>query len=135
VLIHPYRLINLIFAGIILAIFLYSGIFNPDRGNHPIPSAHYQITGEVSSSTGLSRGFSAVIRFQFNKARNFNVYSVRLFVFFVIQLLMRSFFFFFYPVMVKIGVQRVVIADSIISGGLFILFFEPFWRELFQIFR
>lgn len=127
-----YRTINYIFAGIIFSVFLYSAAFGPERSNHFLPSAHKLITGEETNSTGLSRGFSSIIRLRFDQARAYNRYSIQVFLFFLIQFLLRIFFILIYPMVEKIGVQNAVIFDSIISGVMFLLFFEPFWMDLLR---
>lgn len=129
---NPYRTINYIFAGIIFSVFLYSAVFSPEKSNHPIPSLHQLISGEDTNSSGLSRGFSSIIRLRFDQARAYNQYSIQVFLFFLIQFFLRLFFTLIYPTVEKIGVQIAVIFDSIISGVMFLLFFEPFWKDLVQ---
>lgn len=80
-----YLQINLIFAGIIIAMLLYSGIFSSQGISHPIKSA----TNETTISTGLSRAFSEIVRLNISEAKNFNPYSIPIFLFFFIQLFMR----------------------------------------------
>lgn len=130
----PYQIVNGLIASAILIIFIYSAIFSPIKSDYPVKSAHTALTGESSESTGLSRGFSSVIRFQFDRAREYNPHSVKLFLFFGIQLAMRIFLMLNYSALIeKIGIQESVIIDSIISGVLFLLFFEPFWREMISM--
>ena len=43
---EPYHIINLSFAGIILLIFIYSGIFSAEKNNYPIKSACEILTGQ-----------------------------------------------------------------------------------------
>lgn len=126
-----YQIINLILATFIVFIFVYSAIFSPEESNHPIPSSHTLITGERTASTGLSRGFSSVIRFQFSKARGYNPYSIQLFLFFLIQFFLRIFMTLIYSsLMHKLGEKKSILLDGLISSGMFILFFEPFWSEI-----
>lgn len=122
-----YLLINLIFAGIILAVLAYSLIFGGEKA-HPVPSASEFITGENTISTGLSRSFSAIVRFDFTKARIYNPYGISIFLFFLIQFFMR------------IGGsllstnphrQTVIRLDIIISILLFLFLFRPFLKALF----
>jgi hypothetical protein len=127
----PYQIVNILLASVILLIFIYSALFSPSKSNYPLHSAHTAITGAPSESTGLSRGFSSVIRFHFDQAREYNPHSVKLFLFFVIQLVMRIFFAMNYSSLIEtIGIKESVIIDGLISGVLFLLFFEPFWREM-----
>ena len=76
---------GVIFAGILV----YSAVYSPDRGNHPLPSAYRLVTGEKTISTGLSRSFSALVRLRFDDAREFNPYGPRIFLFFATELLLR----------------------------------------------
>ena len=85
---HPYKVINLIFAGIILLIMVYSGIFSAEN-EHPIDCI-YQKTHNVPCATcGLSNSFSEMLRGDFDKANDYNENGMPLFSFFIIQLMMR----------------------------------------------
>ena len=119
----PYPKINLIFAGIILCIFIYSGIFSPEKANHPIPSGYTLLTGKPTKSTGLSRAFSAIMQLEFNKALSYNEESLKVFSFFIVQLLFRFLFTLIYARWQYRGVIR---ADIILSILLFIYCFEGF---------
>jgi Ca2+/H+ antiporter len=127
----PYNLINLILAGIILCIFLYSSVFSPLKNNYPFISFYDSITGQESISSGLSRGFSSIMGGQFSEAANFNIYSIRIFSFFLIQFIMRCFAFF--VTWRKCGRSKTYItfADISVSIGLFIIFFFPFLKDAF----
>lgn len=125
-----YRIVNLILAGIILLIFVYSAIWSPSKADHPIPSESEIFWKQESKSTGLSRSFSSIVRLNFNDAGNYNQYGLQLFTFFLIQLFLRLFFLFSYNKYEDLGQKNIVIIDSVISGGLFILFFMPFLSDL-----
>ena len=85
---HPYKVINLIFAGIILFIMVYSGIFSAEN-EHPIDCV-YQKTHNIPCATcGLSKSFSEMLRGNFDKANDYNENGMPLFSFFIIQLMMR----------------------------------------------
>lgn len=85
---HPYKIINLIFAGIILLIMVYSGIFSAEN-EHPIDCV-YQKTHNIPCTTcGLSKSFSEIMRGDFEKANDYNKNGMPLFSFFIIQLMMR----------------------------------------------
>jgi hypothetical protein len=127
---NPYKLINVIFASIILAIFIYSAIFSPDKSNYPIQSESGLFSDQDSMSKGLSRSFSSIVRFKYSDARSYNQYGIQVFVFFLIQLFMRIFFLFSYDKYEDLGHKNIVIIDSMISGGLFLMFFMPFFRQL-----
>ena len=127
---NPYKMINVIFASIILAIFIYSAIFSPDKSNYPFQSESRQFLDQDSQSTGLSRSFSSIVRFNFADARKYNAFGIQIFMFFIIQLFLRIFFLLTYARLKNLGMNIVITIDSIISGSLFILFFMPFLREL-----
>ena len=127
----PYQIINILLAAFIVFIFAYSAVFSPEKSNHPIPSSHTFITGEETTSTGLSRGFSSIIRFQFDQAKEYNPYSIQLFLFFLIQFFLRIFLTLSYSsLIIGLGENKSVLIDALISSVMFLLFFEPFWREI-----
>lgn len=117
----PYPKINLIFAGIIVCVFIYSGIFSPEKANHPIPSGYTILTGKPTKSTGLSRAFSAIMQLEFNKALRYNKESLKIFSFFIIQLFLRFIFTLTYA---RWKSRKVITADIILSVLLFICCFE-----------
>lgn len=84
-----YRIINIIFAGVIGLVFIYSCLFSPDGGKHLIPSFYTDITGDASPSLGLSRAFSALIRGQLGLASQLNPHTSKIFAFFCFQFLFR----------------------------------------------
>lgn len=84
-----YRIINIIFAGVIGLVFIYSCLFLPDGGKHLIPSFYTDITGNVSPSLGLSRAFSALVRGNLALANQFNPHALNIFLFFCFQFLFR----------------------------------------------
>ena len=86
---NPYLIINYTFAGIILLVFLYSGIFSARKDNYPLPSFYEEITGDTSPSTGLSKSFSEIIRGNFRAAAAYNRNGMLIFGFFLVQLVMR----------------------------------------------
>jgi len=115
-----YQLINLIFTGIILLVFLYSGIFSPQEANHPIPSSSSLVFGKKTPSTGLSRAFSEIVRLNFNKAKSYNPYSLEVFFFFFVQFFLRIGFLIIYSMLKNKKLQGLIIFDSLLSGVLFI---------------
>ena len=116
-----YQILHLIFAGIILMIFVYSGIFSPSKGRHPIPSQYRLIEGEATPSTGMSRAFSSIVRLDFSQARAYNAYSLEVFLFFFVQLWMRVVFFFLYA---RHKSKGLVAADISLSVLLFVACFK-----------
>lgn len=129
---NPYRTINAALAACILLIFIYSAIFSPDKGRHPVPSSHKLLTGENTTSTGLSRGFSSILRLNFEQARSYNKYSLRIFLFFLIQLFLRTVFLFNQQIITEMGEPRFVMLDAILSSVLLLFLFEPFLSEIFR---
>lgn len=83
-----YKLINLIFAGIIIVLFVYSGNFY-FKNMPKLSCIHYRITGQTCNACGLSRGFTEIMRGNFRKAQEFNANSMYVFSFFLIQLCLR----------------------------------------------
>jgi len=128
---EPYLLINLIFTGVILLIFVYSGFFSPDKGNYPVVCLHEKLTGEPCASCGLSHSFSLILRGRISEAYNWNIYGLRVFLFFALQLVMRIVFSMFYIKYTDTGKQLITydIASSII---VFLICFLPFIRWIFN---
>jgi len=119
---HPYHIINLSFAGIFLLIFIYSGIFSAEKNNHPIPSSCEKITGKPCKSTGLSRSFSEIVRFNFQCAKQYNIYGIRIFSFFLIEFFLRFIIsFLIYKKSKKI--KSIIIFDASFSTTLYIYCF------------
>jgi hypothetical protein len=85
--INSYKKINIIFALLIMFIFFYCylssfisiGLHSSCEG---LPLAYCK-------SRGLTRAFSQIMRFNFHEAICFNPYSVKIFLFFLIQLIVR----------------------------------------------
>jgi hypothetical protein len=122
---EPYLIINTVFAGVILMIFIYSGIFSPVKDNYPVTCIHQKLTGLPCISCGLSHSFSLMVRGRFEDAAHWNSFGPRIFLFFVVMLLLRvltSFLVLRYPA--RQG--KIVIADSIISGVYLLATFWPF---------
>ncbi|HAF30170.1 MAG TPA: hypothetical protein DCG75_14105 [Bacteroidales bacterium] len=124
---EPYHIINLSFAGIIMLIFIYSGIFCAEKDNHPIKSACANIDGHPCKSEGLSRSFSEIVRFNLESAKSYNKYGLQIFSFFLIQLLMR---FATSYVLYKKAILKsnLIIIDSVISACLYMY---CFWGMIF----
>jgi len=128
----PYHVINLTFAGIILAIFIYSGIFSADKNNHPIKCIHETITGKPCPACGLSNSFSEIIRGNFKKARLYNENGIPVFLFFLFQLILRFSTSFIYSKKI-LPIKLLVSIDVIITSGLFLITFKNlllFWKYL-----
>ncbi|MBI9068057.1 MAG: DUF2752 domain-containing protein [Salinivirgaceae bacterium] len=118
---NPYVIINLIFAGIIILIIIYSGIFSATGILHPIKSIQKQ---EVVS-TGLSRAFSEIVRFNFSKAIEYNPFSISIFLFFFIQLFLRLSFSYLL-LSTPISKKLLIYSDVLVSVLLFLWAFSKF---------
>ena len=113
-----YKIINILFAGIFGIIFLYSGIFSAQKNNHPIPSA---CIVKPCSSTGLSRGFSEIIRFNFESAKKYNKNAIPIFTFFLVQLILRL---FLVKILTNTNARALLFIDVFISVSFYIYSFS-----------
>ena len=129
---NNYLIINLIFAGLIVVLILYSFIFSAEGSKHPVPSAGW-LTGQTLPSTGLSRSFSEIVRLEFDRARMYNPYGIRIFSFFLIQLLMRiaGSLLALYARSEKL--RTAIVSDALCSSFLFVLCFWPFFVSLVRL--
>jgi hypothetical protein len=124
-----YLIINIIFAGVILLIIAYSGIFSPEMDIYPVTCIHEKLTGELCISCGLSHSFSLIIRGRLAEAYQWNIYGMRVFLFFVSQLILRvafSIFYLRYPDTRK----QLIIIDCISSALIFLISFWPFINKI-----
>ena len=128
---EPYLKINLIIAGIIVSVLAYCGIFSPDKNNYPVACIYEKITGKQCFSCGLTHGFSLIIRGRFNEAYQWNIYAMRVFLFFFSQLLMRVIFSIYYLKDID-NRKWLIIFDVAGSVLLFALAFYPFFLQLFK---
>lgn len=127
---ESYLKINLVFAGVIVLVLAYSGIFSPDKNNYPVVCIHEKITGEQCFSCGLSHSFSLILRGRINEAYQWNSYGMQVFLFFVSQLLMRIIYSVYY-LRNKEYHKQLILYDITGSVIIFILAFYPFFRQLF----
>ena len=125
-----YLKINLILAGVVVLIMAYSGIFSPDRNNYPVVCIHEKITGMKCFSCGLSHSFSLIVRGRIQEAYQWNIYGMRVFLFFVFQLLMRVTFSVCYMRNAK-SRKWLIYYDIAGSILIFAISFYPFIRQLF----
>ena len=121
---------NLIFAGIILAIFIYSGIYSPDKNNHPIKCIHEELLGAKCPTCGMSRGFSAIVRGHINDALVYQQNSVSVFLFFLLQMVFRLTSIW---LLLKTKIQLKIITNTDITLSL-LLFLLTFKNLIFQTF-
>ncbi len=127
---EPYLIINLIFAGVIVLIIAYSGIFSPVKDNYPVACIHEKLTGQQCVSCGLSHSFSLIVRGEIAEAYKWNQNGMRVFLFFVSQLIMRVLFSIFYLKNQETR-KQLIITDIIGSGLIFLIAFWPFIRSIF----
>ncbi len=130
---EPYLILNIFFAGVVILMIAYSGIFSPDRNNYPVVCIHEKITGEPCFSCGLSHSFSLIVRGRIQEAHGWNIYGMRVFLFFISQLILRIAFSFYY---LKSPATRkqLIIVDSVGSGLLFLITFRPFLENIVEAF-
>ena len=124
-----YLIINIIFAGVLLLIFAYSGFFSPEKDNYPVTCIHEMLTGEPCISCGLSHSFSLIVRGRIAEAYKWNSYGMRIFLFFAAQLILRiafSIFYLKYPDTRK----QLIIVDCTGSGVVFLVAFWPFLANI-----
>jgi hypothetical protein len=127
----PYISINLILAGIITVVFLYSGLFSAEKSNHPIPSNSKLINIDSPASKGMSRAFSEIIRFNFEQARVYNPYSLKVFSFFTLQLFIRIGLI---PLIFRINQRsKLITTDIVISAVLFLYAFSDLIGAMYQV--
>ena len=124
--VKQYITINAIFAFFIIIIFLYSLVFSPESLNYPIHSQ----ASNTSVSTGLSRAFSEIVRFNFAEAKVLNKYSLSIFLFFFIQLFLRIVVSILL-LSTKKNKKLLLLTDILITV---LLFLQSFWKFIFAQF-
>jgi hypothetical protein len=67
----------------------------------------------------------------FKLAREFNPFGIQIFTFFLIQLFLRGFFYFFSATNYY-ALKQIVTIDLMISLGLFSISFKPFIIDCFR---
>ena len=128
---EPYHIINIILAGVIVMVLAYSGIFSPEKNNYPVVCIHEKLTGEPCFSCGLSHSFSLILKGRINEAYEWNQYGMRVFLFFISQLIFRLDFL---RLSVKHPENRkqLILYDSISSAVIFLISFWPFIENIFM---
>ncbi len=127
-LINEYFIINISFIIIIVFIFLYSLVFS--NNIHPIKSNCNDSVISACTSKGLSRAFSSILKLDFDKAVKYNKYSLYVFSFFFIQLILRI---IFVVINYYNNKKTIVFFDIIISVILFIYCFLYFIISTFNL--
>jgi len=122
---EPYLIINIFFAGVILLIIAYSGIFSPEKDNYPVVCMHEKLTGEPCFSCGLSHSFSLIVRGRISEAYQWNLYGMRVFLFFFSQLIVRVAFSILYMKHSNTR-KQLIITDCVGTGLVFLISFWPF---------
>jgi len=126
---EPYLIINIIFAGTIALIFAYSGIFSPEKNNYPVACIHEQLTGEQCISCGLSHSLSLILRGRIEEAYKWNMYGMRVFLFFAAQFILRIRFSLSY-INNKSTQNELIITDCLGSGLIFLIAFWPYISKI-----
>lgn len=127
-----YLLLNLIFALIVILVFIYFTVFTAEDCNYPLPSFSAMLSGEDTISTGLSRSFSELMRLNFKSAADYNPYGFRIWLFFVIQLAIRVASSGFVIFRKQINIKLLIITDSLQLSVMFIISFLPFLTYFFK---
>ena len=126
---EPYHIVNLCLAVIIALVFIYSGIFSPEKDNYPVACIHEKLTGEPCISCGLSHSFSLALRGKFSDATQWNPCGLRVFLFFISQFIFRINF-------LRLSLKnpetrrQLIIYDSCASALVFIISFWPFIAKI-----
>ena len=118
-----YHRINMIFAGVIVMIFIYSGFFSPQKDDYPVKCIHKEILGKPCASCGLSHSFSEIVRGNFKEAREWNPNGFLIFFFFFFQLFLRILASFVYA-RKPVPVRWIITIDVTISILLFLYCFR-----------
>ncbi len=150
---RAYFAVNAIFAGVILFIMGYSAFYSPDTGQYPVACIHEKITGQPCPSCGLSHAFSLIVRGRISEAMEWNSVSLRVFLFFAVQLVMRAGLGAWTLLAGRgsvetagsgraaetvtapengnlSGLRQVTVADAVISSAMALYAFYPFLRAL-----
>jgi hypothetical protein len=128
---EPYHIINIVLAGVIVFVLVYSGIFSPEKNSYPVACIHERLTGEPCFSCGLSHSFSLIVRGRIAEAYEWNKYGMRVFLFFIAQLFFRLDFLRL-SVMRPANRKQLIIYDSIGSAIIFLISFWPFIASIFN---
>lgn len=118
----PYKIINIIFAGIGIVIISYSGFYSAKLDNHPIECSVYISTGKICPTCGVSRAFSEIVRLNFDSAIEYNPLSIKIFLFFFIQTIIRIIFLGL--LIFKFKQNLILYTDIILSTSLFLYSFN-----------
>jgi hypothetical protein len=121
-----YFIINIVLAAVIAAIFIYSSIFSPETNNYPVKCVHEIATGKPCPSCGLSHSFSYIMRGDLKSASEWNSNSIAVFLFFLLQLVMRISFAVAVKRNPSLASPPQIRLDIVLSLAVFILAFYKF---------
>jgi hypothetical protein len=130
---ESYLIINIFLAGVIVLIFAYSGFFSPEKDNYPVTCIHEKITGAPCVSCGLSHSISLILRGRINEAYEWNLYGMRVFLFFASQLILRIVFSKTYVSFPSLR-KQLILFDIIGSSVIFLITFIPFLIYIFKLY-
>ena len=126
---RSYFILNVILTGVILSIMGYSFFYSPDEERYPVPCVHQVITGEPCPSCGLSHAFSLIVRGRVDEALQWNGNSMKVFLFFALQLIMRI-ALGARTLITERGLKQIAITDAAVSSAMALAAFYPFLRSL-----
>ena len=128
---RAYFAVNAILAGVILLIMGYSVFYSPDENRYPVVCIHEKLTGEQCPSCGLSHAFSLIIRGRIDEALQLNSASLRVFLFFALQLVLRIVLGARSLVTVR-WLKQITRGDTLISSVMTLYAFYPFLHALWM---
>ena len=118
---NPYRIINIILAGVLIVIFSYSGFFVSYFSKYGVSCAFRSQTGLDCATCGFTRDFNIFLT-KGDFGNPFNQFSSSVFVFLVIQ------FFLRFGIMIlnlDIKFKQLYLVDAIFSVVYFLNVFVP----------
>jgi hypothetical protein len=127
-----YTFLNYAIAGIIMVIFLYAVFSYPEK-NKIQKCIHTELLGKKCPTCGMLDGFSAILRGHFNDANAIQPNSLKVFLFLLVQLLMRIKILMVLKKM-SVPLKMMLSIDVIISLLFFILAFKNMIPQIFYIY-
>lgn len=127
----PYVKINICLAIFLTGMLVYFVSFQPDSDVHHVPCIHEIRTGQPCPTCGLSRSFSAIIRFDAHQATQWNPFSPHLFLFFFLQWILRI-AFMLSAHLLKQYEKRIAFTDILLSTCMFLAAFSPLILYMFR---
>ena len=116
--INSYKKINIIFSILIIFIFFYTYLL--PYLNITLKSSCEGLPLIYCKSKGLTRAFSQILRFNIEEAQLLNSISLKIFSFFLVQLVARNFINF---ILTSTNYKRVIVVDVILTTIFFIFSF------------